>query len=154
MLILFRLRHDGWRLLERGAFNLHHPSLRAKRGNPVSCAAGLPRFDRKDDSHFLHTALKEIFHRYGHVEVGRPELDLSGGKFGRAERDFRIARETKTFARDHHGFIKATVAIFVMNQRNCIMAGCQTLHRYWPCLIGNNADQTGVAPFNTIRKAG
>jgi hypothetical protein len=44
--------------LERRAINLHHPSLRAKRGNPDSGAAGLPRFARNDDSYLLHCALK------------------------------------------------------------------------------------------------
>jgi hypothetical protein len=43
--------------LEHFALNLHHPSLRAKRGNPDSDAAGLPRFARNDDSHLLHCAL-------------------------------------------------------------------------------------------------
>jgi hypothetical protein len=51
------------RVLEHLALNLHHPSLRAKRGNPDSGAAGLPRFARNDDAHLLHCALKPILSR-------------------------------------------------------------------------------------------
>jgi hypothetical protein len=43
--------------LEHLALNLHHPSLRAERGNLDSGAAGLPRFVRNDDPHLLHCAL-------------------------------------------------------------------------------------------------
>ena len=52
-------RQDDPVALERVAFNLHHPSVRAKRGTPVSGAAGLPRFARNDDSHFLQAALPQ-----------------------------------------------------------------------------------------------
>ncbi len=45
------------------ALNLHYPSLRAKRGNPDSGAAGLPRFARKDDSFLLHCALAQTIKR-------------------------------------------------------------------------------------------
>jgi hypothetical protein len=39
---------------------MHSSSLRAKRGNPDSGAAGLPRFARNDDSHLLLCALGEV----------------------------------------------------------------------------------------------
>ncbi len=44
--------------LEQLAINLHHPSLRAKRGNPYYGAAnGLPRFARKDEVDQLNVIL-------------------------------------------------------------------------------------------------
>ncbi len=46
--------------IEQLAINLHHSSLRAKRGNPYTGAAsGLPRrcTPRKDDPHFTQRAL-------------------------------------------------------------------------------------------------
>jgi hypothetical protein len=47
--------------LEGRASNLHHSSLRAKRGNLDPSAAGLPRFARSDDSHFVQSALGSEF---------------------------------------------------------------------------------------------
>jgi putative transposase len=47
------------RIWLRASCVLHHLSLRAKRGNPDSGAAGLPHFARNDDLHLLQCALSE-----------------------------------------------------------------------------------------------
>ena len=95
---------------------------------------------------------KIIFHLDRNLHIALPNRNFDGGKFGRAKGNGWIARKAKSFARDQDRLIKPTIAIFIMDEANRVIARRKPFDRNWPSLIGEHAEQARVFAAFTIRK--